>query len=107
MMVNPDPRRIELLYKTAPCLIPGEAEGQPSKLKEDAPEEIKEAYNEWLSLHYTIEYRTVEGPDGSLTVFAAKKENIINEIIAIPPTARCCCRLSASHSAPWSAHTLQ
>ena len=80
MMVNPDPREVELLDTLAPWLIPGEVEGHPAKLKEDAPEEIKEAYKEWLSLHYTIEYRPVEEPDGSITVYVTKKKVMSDEL---------------------------
>ena len=50
MMQNPNPKKIELLHKIAPWLIPGEVEGQPAKLKDDAPEDIKKAYKEWLLL---------------------------------------------------------
>ena len=49
-------------------------------MKEDAPEEIKEAYNEWLSLRYTIEYRQVEEPDGSFTVYVTKKKVMSDEL---------------------------
>ena len=50
MMRMPNKKALELHFKIAPWLIPGEVEGQPAKLKEDAPEEIKEAYEEWLRI---------------------------------------------------------
>ena len=48
MMYKPSDEKLELLYKIAPWLIPGEVEGQPAKLEPDAPEEIKELYEKWL-----------------------------------------------------------
>lgn len=50
MMRMPSEREIELHRRIAPWLIPGEVEGQPAKLKDNAPEEIKAAYEEWLKL---------------------------------------------------------
>ena len=43
-------REIELLDKIAPWLIMSMKDGEPAKLKPDAPEDIKAAYEEWLKL---------------------------------------------------------
>lgn len=50
MMVKASSREIELLNQLAPWLIISEKDGEPAKLKPDAPEEIKELYEEWLNL---------------------------------------------------------
>ena len=49
MMRMPSKKEIELHERIAPWLIPGEVEGEPAKLKPDAPEDIKRAYKEWLN----------------------------------------------------------
>lgn len=50
MMRKPSEKAIKLHMKIAPWLIPGEIEGQPAKLKPEAPEEIKKTYEEWLKI---------------------------------------------------------
>ena len=50
MMGNISKKEIELHEKISKWLIRGDIEGEPAKLKEDAPEEIKKAYKEWLSI---------------------------------------------------------
>ena len=52
MMVNPKKGEVELFDKIVPWLIVGEKEGDPPTLKPDAPEEIKEAYEEWLRKYW-------------------------------------------------------
>lgn len=50
MMRKPSEKKVKLHKKIAPWLIPGEIEGQPAKLKDNAPKEIKAAYEEWLRM---------------------------------------------------------
>lgn len=50
MMRMPSKKEMELHDKIAMWLIPGDVEGQPAKIKDNAPEEIKKAYEEWLTL---------------------------------------------------------
>ncbi len=48
MMVRASDREIELLDRIAPWLITSLKDGEPAKLKPDAPEEIQKLYQEWL-----------------------------------------------------------
>ncbi|SEK68471.1 hypothetical protein [Ruminococcus albus] len=50
MMAKASNREIELLNQLAPWLIISEKDGEPAKLKPDAPDEIKKLYKEWLNM---------------------------------------------------------
>lgn len=50
MMRNPKKGEVEILHKIIPWLIISEKDGEPAKLKPDAPDEIKKLYEEWLSM---------------------------------------------------------
>ncbi len=50
MMVKASNKERELINQLAPWLITSEKDGEPAKLKPDAPDEIKKLYEEWLSM---------------------------------------------------------